>query len=99
MDICFDTNKCESRLLLFNSAGFYKFLIHSASLWLSLCFVLCCYGRELFRDGSNVVNKSRSAYNPVRNTFDKVDSLRVCSLAGSEHLKRLCAGHKLVSDK
>ena len=49
--------------------------------------------------GPNAVNNSRRVYNPVRNTFDQFNSLWVCGLAGSEHLKQLCAGHKLVSDK
>ena len=50
----------------------------------------------MFCHGPNVVNKSRSAYSPAKNTFDNLNSLKVCSLAGSKYLKWLCAGHKLV---
>ena len=49
------------------------------------------FGRrtKLFCDGSNVVNKWRSAYSPVRNSFDKFNGLKIRSLAGSEHMKRM----------
>ena len=49
-------------------------------------------------DGSNVVNKWRSAYSPVKNCFDKFIGLRIRSLHGSERMRRLCAGHKLVNE-
>ena len=50
------------------------------------------FGRrtKLFCDGSNVVNKWRSAYNSIRISFDKFNGLILRSLRGFEHMKRLC---------
>ena len=53
-----------------------SWLLYAKEVWFT-------FGRcmKFFCDGRSVVNKSRSAYSPVGNTFEKFNGLRVCSLA------------------
>ena len=73
----------------------------NASFWfLYAKRVRVTFGRskKSFCDGSNVVNKWRSAYSSVRNSADKCNGSRIRNLRGSGHTKRLCAGLKIVNE-
>ena len=77
----------DATAMMFANAS--SWFLYAKAVWVT-------FGRctKWFCDGPNLVNKSRSGNSPVRNTFEKFKGLRVCSLAGSEQIKRFCAGHK-----